>query len=85
MKNVGLYDEERTKKLRHAAKIAVRDSLKKATAIRLPPIDELFKDVYEELPAHLLEQQQELKDHLAKYPDEYNLEKFKDGEKFSSQ
>ena len=84
MKKNGLYDEERTKKLRHDAKIAVRDSLKKASGIRLPPIDELFKDVYEELPAHLLEQQEELKAHLAKYPDEYNLEKFKDGEKFSS-
>lgn len=85
MKLNGLYDEERTKSLRASAKKAVRDSLKKASGERMPPIDELFKDVYEELPPHLLEQQKELKAHLAKYPDEYNLEKFVDGEKFSSQ
>jgi 2-oxoisovalerate dehydrogenase E1 component alpha subunit len=56
MKKVGLYDEERTKKLRADAKKSVRDSLKAASTIRLPPIDELFKDVYEELPSHLIEQ-----------------------------
>lgn len=55
MKKNGMYDEERTKKLRHDAKISVRDSLKKASGIRLPPIDELFNDVYETKPAHLLE------------------------------
>lgn len=56
MKKVGLYDEERTKKLRADAKKSVRDSLKAASNMRLPAIDELFNDVYEELPSHLIEQ-----------------------------
>lgn len=56
MKKAGLYDEERTKKLRADAKKSVRDSLKAASNMRLPAIDELFNDVYEELPSHLIEQ-----------------------------
>lgn len=56
MKKNGLYDEERTKKLRADAKKSVRDSLKAASNMRLPAIDELFNDVYEELPSHLIEQ-----------------------------
>ncbi|RKP18578.1 hypothetical protein ROZALSC1DRAFT_29749 [Rozella allomycis CSF55] len=39
-----------------------------------PSIDEVFTDVYDVLPPHLLEQQQKLKEHLEKYKDEYNLD-----------
>ena len=39
MKNIGMYDEQRTKDLRKKAKIAVRDSLKKASLLELPEIE----------------------------------------------
>jgi len=39
MKNQGLYDEERTKKLRLDAKTAVRAALKAANGEKMPPID----------------------------------------------
>jgi 2-oxoisovalerate dehydrogenase E1 component alpha subunit len=46
MKINGLYDENRTKELRKKAKFAVRDSLKASSQMKLPPVEELFKDVY---------------------------------------
>ena len=48
----------------------------------MPEIEELFRDVYAEIPSHIADQQEELRDHLRKYPDMYELEKFKDGKDF---
>lgn len=53
MKINGLYDEERTKTLRKKAKLAVRDSLKAASLLELPEIEQLFTDVYQDLPSHI--------------------------------
>ena len=60
----------------------VRDSLKAASVLQKPNIDSLFEDVYEKVPAHIEEQRQELKAHLRKYPEPYNLSGFVDGEKW---
>jgi 2-oxoisovalerate dehydrogenase E1 component alpha subunit len=60
----------------------VRDALKNATGELLPEVDNLFEDVYEKMPNNLLEQREELRNHLKKYPDEYELEKFKNGKSF---
>lgn len=53
MKNIGMYDEQRTKDLRKKAKLAVRDSLKAASLLKLPEIEQLFIDVYQDLPSHI--------------------------------
>lgn len=37
-----------------------------------PHVRELFNDVYETMPSHLLKQQQELEDQIAKYPEHYS-------------
>jgi len=42
---------------------------------KLPP-EELFNDVYAELPKNLQQQRQELKEHLKKYGDHYPLQSF---------
>jgi len=55
MKINGLYDEEHTKNLRKKAKMAVRDSLKAASLLPQPEIEELFRDVYKDLPDHISE------------------------------
>ena len=60
----------------------VRESLKAANDLPKPAIDGLFEDVYETMPKHILEQKEQLRDHLRKYPSEYNLSIFKDGEKW---
>lgn len=78
----GLLTEERTKNVRLAAKNAVRDALKAASSEVFPDIDNMFEDVYEKMPAHLIEQREELREHLRKYPNDYELERFEGGEKF---
>lgn len=78
----GLLTEDRTKKLRTDAKNAVRDALKNAVGVVFPPVDSLFEDVYENLPPNLIEQREQLREHLRKYPDDYELEKFHDGKSF---
>lgn len=60
-------------KLRHDAKMSVRDSLKNAIGIRKPDIDQLFEGVYDQVPDHIEEQRQQLKSHLRKHPEPYNL------------
>ena len=55
----------------------IRDELKIATAELYPPIDEMFNDVYHEMPQHLLEQREEMYKHLDKYGEHYNLNEFK--------
>jgi 2-oxoisovalerate dehydrogenase E1 component alpha subunit len=78
----GLLTEERTKRLRLEAKNSVRDSLKAATGELLPEVDNLFEDVYEEMPQHIKDQREHLREHLKKYPHDYELEKFKNGKSF---
>ena len=43
------------------------------------PIDDMFEDVYKSVPKALEGQRQELKAHLRKYGDNYDLKNFKDG------
>ena len=52
----GLLSEERTKKLRKDALEQVRSALKNSTQELLPEPDQLFEQVYAELPQHLIEQ-----------------------------
>ena len=78
----GLITPERTQRLRTEAKNMVSDALKNATGELLPEVDSLFSDVYEEMPKHLKEQREELREHIRKYPDSYQLEKFKNGKSF---
>merc|ERR1712060_766466 len=78
----GLVTEERTKNLRKDALNQVRTALKSATQELLPEVDQLFEQVYETMPQNLKEQRQELRDHIRKYPNDYSLEKFKNGKSF---
>lgn len=52
-------------------KMAVLDAMKKAERKPKPSLDELFEDVYHEMPASLKAQQQQLRAHMAKYPNQY--------------
>ena len=44
----------------------------------------MFEDVYKDIPAHIEEQRQELKEHLRRYPNDYELEKFVNGTDFKN-
>jgi 2-oxoisovalerate dehydrogenase E1 component alpha subunit len=52
-------------------KMAVLDAMKKAERKPKPALDELFEDIFYEMPASLKVQQQELRSHIAKYPSQY--------------
>jgi 2-oxoisovalerate dehydrogenase E1 component alpha subunit len=52
-------------------KMAVLDAMKKAERKPKPSLNEMFEDVFYEMPASLKVQQQELHAHIAKYPNQY--------------
>lgn len=49
----------------------VLDALRAAESKKKPPINDLFTDVYEELPAHLRSQQKNLQEHLRRHAGQY--------------
>ena len=55
----------------------VLEALEAAEQFPKPAIENLFSDVYDILTPELETQQQKLKEHLEKYPKEYNLNEFK--------
>jgi 2-oxoisovalerate dehydrogenase E1 component alpha subunit len=52
-------------------KMAVLDAMRQAESKPKPSLDELFEDVYCEIPRNLKAQQQQLHAHIAKYPKHY--------------
>jgi 2-oxoisovalerate dehydrogenase E1 component alpha subunit len=77
MIDAGTQDE-----IRQRARNEVRDALKESSVLPKPEIDQLFEDVYETMPKPLREQREELKAHLRKYGDNYNLDTWKDGKQW---
>lgn len=77
-----LIQADDSSKYREEARNAVRDALKAAIGEKKPPIDDLFNDVYDHLTPNIVEQRNELKEHLKKHADKYDLASFKDGEKY---
>lgn len=75
-----LITPDQNEKFRVNARNMVREALKASSDMPKPSIDVMFNGVYDELPDHILEQKEELRAHLRKYPDHYNLQGFKDGE-----
>ena len=69
----GKEDEELRKKYREETIAALKSAMNE----KLPPIDDLFTDVYDEMTSNLKEQREELIEHLKKYGEHYNLKKFK--------
>ena len=80
----GLITADRPKKLREDAIEQVRTALKTSTAELLPEPDVLFTQVYDEMTDNLVEQREELREHLKKWPNDYNLEKFVNGKQYQS-
>ena len=82
--NRGLISEDRPKQLKQDAIDQVRTALKNSTVELLPEPDVLFTQVYDEMPDNLVEQREELREHLKKWPNDYSLEKFKNGKQYQS-
>jgi len=70
------WTDEHEKAARKSARSAILAAMKDAEKQSKPAIKHLFTDVYAEMPSNLCEQYQELQDHLAKYPKEYQIDSF---------
>ena len=62
---------DETAKVRDEERMAVLQAMEAAERRPPPQLETLFTDVYESMPRHLQRQEQQLHDHLAKYPDKY--------------
>lgn len=63
--------------IRATAGSEIKDSLRKCMKYKFPPVETLFDDVYDKLPVHLVEQREQLREHIREYGDKYPfLDKF---------
>jgi 2-oxoisovalerate dehydrogenase E1 component alpha subunit len=62
---------EKEAEIRSGEKVAVLKAMGQAERLPPPSLDSLFEDVYHDIPPHLMEQQKQLRDHMAKYPQKY--------------
>ncbi len=67
------WDESRDEDLQKGFRSEILAELKLAEKRPKPPLDDLITDVYKIPPAHLTEQFESLKKHVAKYPDSYRM------------
>ena len=67
------FDQSKDSETRTKYKKEVMDALKKGTHEEVHPVPELFNDVYDTLPPNLVEQKEELLDHLTRFGDKYKL------------
>lgn len=67
----GWWDEEQDSARKDAHRKAIMDAMKSAEKLPAPPLEDLFSDVYDEIPWHLNEQYEALKAHIQQYPEHY--------------
>jgi 2-oxoisovalerate dehydrogenase E1 component alpha subunit len=68
----GWWNAEQEEEIRDSERAHVLQSLMKSEKKANCPMVDLFTDVYQNMPEHLDAQHQELKDHISKYPGEYD-------------
>lgn len=71
MEEQGWWNEDDETTIRDQERLGVMQALTVAEERPKPNVDLLFTDVYKDMPESLVRQQQELRDHMAKYPDHY--------------
>jgi 2-oxoisovalerate dehydrogenase E1 component alpha subunit len=69
----GLLTSDQASQINEEERSAVREAMSKAEKRPKPPMEKLFEDVYHSLPTSLEEQQKALQEHIAKYPEKYNI------------
>ncbi|KAI1871327.1 uncharacterized protein JN550_004772 [Neoarthrinium moseri] len=79
MEAKGLWDEGKEKEARDSTRRDVLKAFSEAEKEKKPPIRAMFEDIWEELTPDLKAQMKQLREHLDKYPDEYDLGDFEGG------
>ncbi|KAF2719212.1 thiamine diphosphate-binding protein [Polychaeton citri CBS 116435] len=75
----GLWDENKERELRSDARKEVLDAYRKADKDKKPSIGYMMTDVYERITEEQQEQVKRLKEHIEKYPNEYDLSGYEGG------
>ncbi|KAI8635642.1 2-oxoisovalerate dehydrogenase alpha subunit [Xylariaceae sp. FL1651] len=81
MEAKGFWNEAQEKEARESIRRDVLKAFSEAEREKKPPIRSMFEDIYEELTPELKAQMRELRDHLEKYPEEYDLGEYEGGRK----
>ncbi|KAH8666368.1 dehydrogenase E1 component [Xylariales sp. PMI_506] len=81
MEAKGIWDEAKEKDAREITRRDILKAFSEAEKEKKPPLRAIFEDVYEELTPDLKAQMKQLREHLEKYPDEYDLAEFDGGRK----
>jgi len=79
MEAKGFWDETKEKEARESIRRDVLKAFSQAEREKKPPIRAMFEDIYEELTPDLKAQMKALRDHLEKYPEEYDLGEYEGG------
>lgn len=66
-----VQSQEDSVKLKDSEKISVLEAMGKAEKRKKPDIGSMFEDVYHEKPLSLIRQEEELRNHISKYPRAY--------------
>jgi len=72
---IGWVDADSLVAASYEEKNAVLKAISAAERRPKPPLKSLFEDVYHQVPTHLREQEEELHQHIAKYPEIYKMSK----------
>ncbi|RLN64613.1 hypothetical protein BBJ29_006360 [Phytophthora kernoviae] len=70
----GWLTEEQDRHMQDNERTNVLAALQQAEAVGPPDLDTMFEDVYDVKPPHLIEQELDMLNHVAKYPDHYTIE-----------
>ncbi len=69
----GDITDEKIQSIVEEEKKSVLDAMRKAERKPKPPVEDLFTDVYKEMPPSLKSQWRNLSEHMAKYPESYKM------------
>ena len=70
------FSDEEIKTLRKKFRDETARGLQGAIEKKFPPYVDLFTDVYDQLTPNLVEQLEELREHLKNYGDKYNMDRY---------
>lgn len=71
LESKGWFDEKANTKWLDSKRQEVLEELKRVEQVPICHVDEIVNDVYSEVPWHLREQLDQLKEHIKKYPEAY--------------
>lgn len=79
MEAQGIWDETKEKEVRESSRRELLKAFSEAEKEKKPPVRAMFEDVYEEMTPDIKKQMEQLREHVARYPDEYDFSDYDKG------